>query len=73
MANSLKVGDIVQLKSGGPKMTVTDIYQDGRVGCVWFVGADQKEGTFPPDAVQAPPTEQVERQRPPGGGGGQWS
>ncbi len=31
----LAVGDVVQLKSGGPKMTVDRIL-DGRIDCVWF-------------------------------------
>lgn len=34
-----QLGDIVQLKSGGPRMTVEEIEQgDGYnlVGCVWF-------------------------------------
>ena len=56
----LKVGDIVQLKSGGPIMTVTDVGSDyGSVGisvwCVWFVGAKQEKGSFPAAAVKAVP------------------
>ncbi len=31
----LAVGDVVQLKSGGPKMTVDRIF-DGGISCVWF-------------------------------------
>ena len=31
----LKVGDVVQLTSGGPKMTV-EIAGASRSGCVWF-------------------------------------
>ncbi|WP_371136481.1 YodC family protein [Novosphingobium sp.] len=31
----LKIGDVVQPKSGGPRMTVEEI--DGTyIGCVWF-------------------------------------
>lgn len=32
-----KTGDVVQLKSGGPRMTVTGPYNDKDVTCVWFV------------------------------------
>lgn len=31
----LKVGDLVQLKSGGPRMTVDTIKED-KLWCVWF-------------------------------------
>lgn len=30
-----QTGDVVQLKSGGPKMTVSTL-KDGEVWCVWF-------------------------------------
>jgi uncharacterized protein YodC (DUF2158 family) len=51
MTNGIKVGDVVQLKSGGPKMTVTSLGQDGGVlsaWCSWF-DAKHKEcsGVFP--------------------------
>lgn len=50
---SYKVGDTVQLKSGGPKMTVTR--EQGElnksVGCVWFAGAKREFADFPPDAI----------------------
>ena len=59
MANQFRVGNIVKLKSGGPAMTITNVYGDGELGCVWFVGTEQKGGTFPPDAL-----EPVEQRRP---------
>ncbi|MBX3267048.1 MAG: DUF2158 domain-containing protein [Acidobacteria bacterium] len=36
--NAWKIGEIVRLKSGGPKMTVKDIVDDdlGTVECEWF-------------------------------------
>ena len=36
-----KIGDVVQLKSGGPKMTV-DAYRTGGLTCVWH----SKDDTF---------------------------
>jgi uncharacterized protein YodC (DUF2158 family) len=37
MADSFRTGDIVQLKSGGPKMTVNDASAaSGSILCNWF-------------------------------------
>ncbi len=55
-----KVGDIVQLKSGGPKMTCTDVhsaYLKGEVECKWFAGGKQQSGYFPKDALTFPEEE----------------
>lgn len=43
--NAIGMGDVVQLKSGGPKMTVNSVTQHG-IGCTWFVEAG-KEWTGP--------------------------
>jgi uncharacterized protein YodC (DUF2158 family) len=43
----MKVGDVVQLKSGGPKMTVEKMFDDESCSCVWFSGTDRKDGLFP--------------------------
>lgn len=43
-----KVGDVVELKSGGPDMTVEDITDDG-VACVWFVYASDDTWSNLPD------------------------
>lgn len=54
MSTSFKVGDIVQLKSGGPEMTVQRIptthnhYYD----CQWFAVKKLESGHFPADSLQ---------------------
>lgn len=56
MSDQFKAGDVVQLKSGGPKMTVTQVgkhqIHGPTVWCTWFVGTKQESGTFPPAALQ---------------------
>ena len=51
-----KVGDVVHLKSGGPKMTVLKIRNDRKVNCQWFIDDDPKPhcGSFEPEMLQAP-------------------
>ncbi len=52
MATKYKVGDLVQLKSGGPKMTVTKPdYYIGDVGAYWFTGTKKHKADFPPEAL----------------------
>ena len=51
----LKVGDIVRLKSGGPKITVEQLgenYGKQQAWCIWFDGTKKMEGVFPPDALE---------------------
>jgi uncharacterized protein YodC (DUF2158 family) len=44
----LKLGDTVQLKSGGPVMTLgKETGERGTYWCNWFNGAELKEGGFP--------------------------
>ena len=42
---TFKVGDVVVLKSGGPRMTVEEI-EGQEVQCVWFDKTTQKRGEF---------------------------
>ncbi len=44
--NTWKPGDVVQVKSGGPAMTVAGDDGFGRTICEWFDGKKQMSGTF---------------------------
>ena len=44
-------GDVVKLKSGGPRMTVEG-YEDDLVICVWFEGTERKSATFKEATLQ---------------------
>jgi len=48
---NVKIGDVVQLKSGGPKMTVNEI-ANTQTNCVWFVGGSRESGNFDPEALE---------------------
>ena len=43
MSNELKVGDLVQLKSGGPTMTI-GVIVNGLASCCWFDDWGQSHG-----------------------------
>jgi len=48
-----KTGDTVQLKSGGPIMTIVKYDGDIReFRCSWFAGDKVEYGYFPPDSLQ---------------------
>jgi uncharacterized protein YodC (DUF2158 family) len=54
--SEFKVGDIVMLKSGGPKMTVSDLLDSGlTIRTTWFAGSKNESGRFPPEALMFPP------------------
>ena len=54
-----KIGDVVVLKSGGPRMTIQDIGDYEYKGimnekgllCVWFEATTKIDGAFHPDSV----------------------
>jgi uncharacterized protein YodC (DUF2158 family) len=52
MDQEFKAGDVVQLKSGGPKMTIDTIAKFGmgsthdQAKCVWFEGTKRMEALF---------------------------
>ena len=56
-----KTGDLVQLKSGGPIMTVTSVDVVTDVSTSWFAGKKLERGTFPYDALS--PADEAEPER----------
>lgn len=53
MAQKFVIGDIVNLKSGGPEMTVR-FYNKAynRYTCQWFAGKKLEQGEFPEDSLE---------------------
>jgi uncharacterized protein YodC (DUF2158 family) len=57
---TFKVGDTVELKSGGPVMTVTAFVKgSASVRCAWFTpdNTQTKVQDFPPEALKRTPGE----------------
>ncbi|MEQ6120992.1 DUF2158 domain-containing protein [Reichenbachiella sp. MALMAid0571] len=54
MGQKFKSGDVVYLKSGGPKMTVKNYEPEGgnEVICTWFVDKKPEERAFPEDLLE---------------------
>ena len=50
-----KIGDHVQLSSGGPVMTVEGVNSDGSLACVWWQKDEYKRGSFDPAVLVAAP------------------
>jgi uncharacterized protein YodC (DUF2158 family) len=63
MAQAFKAGDIVQLKSGGPGMTLTSLDDRGYVRTAWFSDPEKEHGYFHLDALISAPTEAPKRPR----------
>ena len=55
MSDSIEVGDVVSLKSGGPAMTVAEenTYEKGEYICIWFKGASKERGSFHGDILKS--------------------
>ncbi len=50
-SQKLKIGDVVQLKSDGPLMTIEE-YKNGNFICQWFWEGEVNRGYFPPDSLR---------------------
>jgi uncharacterized protein YodC (DUF2158 family) len=48
----INVGDVVQLRSGGPEMTVLELPEGGSVYCAWFVGGEPKSYSFKAESIE---------------------
>lgn len=59
-----KAGDVVQLRSGGPIMTVNYADSDGSVSCVWMRGNKLQKETFSNAALQVPQPKKPVRSTP---------
>lgn len=46
MNNEFKSGDVVVLRSGGPRMTVRSRTEEGELFCNWFDGRELRGSTF---------------------------
>ena len=47
MSDPIKAGDVVRLKSSGPKMTVTHVDHSPPIcACAWFAGSEVQRGEF---------------------------
>ena len=44
--DKLEIGDVVELRSGGPKMTIKWLEPSSIANCQWFVGVELREDNF---------------------------
>ncbi len=62
-----KIGDLVQLKSGGPTMTIIGMvpsdYNPTAMICMWYVGDERKREEFAPATLKK--AETVDKRSPP--------
>jgi uncharacterized protein YodC (DUF2158 family) len=65
-----KAGDVVRLKSGGPKMTISSV-EAARIFTTWFAGDDPKTGAFATDTLET--VEKSQQSEPLRSSGGEWS
>ena len=57
------VGDVVRLKSGGPRMTVVGrMWGSDQLLCSWFEGDRSHMGSFPSKALAGAPAEEAASQ-----------
>jgi uncharacterized protein YodC (DUF2158 family) len=49
---NFEIGDVVQLRSGGPKLTVRSVISEGDIVCQWFETDVVHEESFPNEALK---------------------
>jgi len=49
--SGFKIGDVVQLKSGGPLMTINSV-EESEYYCQWFVDNKMNDGSFHRDSLE---------------------
>lgn len=57
MAAKFSTGDVVQLKSGGPAMTISEVITEygkptAKYRCKWFKGASNETSVFEEETLQ---------------------
>ncbi len=67
MAEQFKPGDLVQLKSSGPVMTIKGIYHASALAepeclCEWFSGVDLQQASFLPTSLKSAAAPSIEVQ-----------
>ena len=59
--NTFKTGDIVQLKSGGPNMTVSSFdSEEEEYDCCWFNGKKKESSTFKAEVLVYPDDQAID-------------
>lgn len=56
MSAKFKIGDTVVLKSSGPNMTVTKVFDGKSIWCTWFAGKKCEKSPFSEDALELVPS-----------------
>lgn len=56
MPETFKPGDVVQLKSGGPAMTVEVVGEDGMIACSWMDRTKLERRSFVSAVLELRPT-----------------
>ena len=50
--SKFEIGDKVQLKSGGPVMTIEKIDNEEKIQCVWFKDVELESANFMQDTLE---------------------
>jgi uncharacterized protein YodC (DUF2158 family) len=53
--NKLELGQVVRLKSGGPRMTITTVNNNDTYACTWFMNGKPEHAAFPTSALAPAP------------------